>query len=647
MLEALDSTFSHCDDAREPSRVRSRSTLRTFSGRPIVSNVRRPSLNAISLAAAATLVAAVSLSGCAVATLATGSAPIPVQTSSATLTGRVMGGQQPIGGATVKLYQTGNTGYGAGAKLLDSQLTTSLADHTTAGQFSFTIPAAACPSSSSGYAPSYYAVATGGDATGNTRSNLNSNITLVSVFDTCATGTPTSIAVNELTTVAAAYALRSFTTDSNGTVSIGAPATNQQGFNDALANTNLLVNGATGKANASSATTILPTYTINTLGDILAYCVNSGATGSASCTNLFTATTAPGSTTAPADTFQATLNIAQYPGSNVATLLGYVGGTAAPYTPTIASASATSVINDLSLGIGFVNNTLNNASQAPDGLAIDAKDNVFAIGAYTTTSGSTAAYIGEVTSASAGAVETATQLPGTVATPQQGAFDLNNNLWITDSSNAAVIELPKESVSGATVYLLTSPDGNAPGDTGKANTTSDIAQNTWGLAIDGSNNVFTNSYRSQTNCASTGTTANTLCQTEELPSGSSTFAATFNGLTAYTSSNRGMAADANPNSPYQGNIWSADYGDGYVHILNPSTGANVAVSLGSGTASNYSIGLALDANSNAWVSGYGPNNLYQIPASDITGTGHAVHHHHRHRGQPSRHRQHLLRTRHR
>jgi hypothetical protein len=91
---------------------------------------------------------------------------------------------------------------------------------------------------------------------------------------------------------------------------------------------------------------ILPTAELNTLADILAACVNSIGTSSTGCSSLTFLATPPGGV-APADTFQAAIDIALNPGNNAAALAGLVSPSA-PYQPTLTSAPT-----DFALGIVY------------------------------------------------------------------------------------------------------------------------------------------------------------------------------------------------------------------------------------------------------------------------------------------------------
>ena len=126
--------------------------------------------------------------------------------------GAVIGGENPISGATVSFYETAatgvatTTGVNSGVYVPVTALTplgTTVSD--SGGNFKFTT-ALAC-SNSSDYV---YATAAGGDSGANA---VNNNILLMAAVGSCSGfGASTSITINELSTVAAAYALQGFTT---------------------------------------------------------------------------------------------------------------------------------------------------------------------------------------------------------------------------------------------------------------------------------------------------------------------------------------------------------------------------------------------------------------------------------------------------
>src|ERR1035438_3040948 len=135
--------------------------------------------------------------------------------------------------------------------------------------------------------------------------------------------------MNEVTTVAAAYALAGYATD----------ATDMSGSNTALAATGM-ANAAATAANLANigsggvGGTVSSVPEVYTLADILAACVNSSGPGSTSCSTLFSNATADGTPggAQPTDTATAAINIAHHPGANVAPLYGLATSTA-PFQP--------------------------------------------------------------------------------------------------------------------------------------------------------------------------------------------------------------------------------------------------------------------------------------------------------------------------
>lgn len=277
--------------------------------------------------ASAALVAGLAFTGCAASTPA---APAAVQGSS--ITGRAMGGQQPVSGATVQLYAAGSSGYGSASTALITSASAA-AGHVTypiitdgGGNFSIS-NAFTCPTPSS---TPVYLLITGGNP-GNGNGATNSNLALMAALGPCS-GLSSILFVNvsELSTVASVWALSPFMTD---LYHVGTSSTNALGLTNAFAAVNVLYNistGAVGGLSLPSGAT-LPVNEINALGDILASCVNStgGTAGNGSnCGNLFADAT-PSGGTAPADTVTAAMDIAQNPTLNVAALYLLIGSAGA------------------------------------------------------------------------------------------------------------------------------------------------------------------------------------------------------------------------------------------------------------------------------------------------------------------------------
>jgi len=275
------------------------------------------------LAAALAGCLALVLTGCGMISVpSTGtSTPIAVTPAAATLGGVVHGGQQPVSGATVKLWAAGVTGaspagYGANSTLVAT--TTS----SSAGAFSFDTSGNS-PCTTGQY---LYITAQGGNSGGGT----NSSLALMAALPTpCVPATTGALVVqvNEVTTVAAVTALQQFMSITPGGSTpwkVGAPASNVKGLANAFIQSGVLASIATGTSAAFTQPTTIgattygmtvtpPVQKINMLADILAYCVNT--TGGTPCTNLFTDVTpvTTPATTAPTDTIQAMYYLATNP----------------------------------------------------------------------------------------------------------------------------------------------------------------------------------------------------------------------------------------------------------------------------------------------------------------------------------------------
>jgi hypothetical protein len=281
--------------------------------------------------------------------------------------GSVMSGNLPIDGATIQLYAAGKTGYGNGAQALST--TPSAITTNSVGGFSLKLPI--CPSAPG---DQLYLVAAGGSTSGG---SSQSGIALMVTLGTCSKlASVTSVTINEVTTIASAYALSGFATPngSGSGIVVGTPAPsssctltqignstcNYIGLVNAFRTVNNLVNTTTGtpltvtefysgsdpnnlngwsssygdpsgacpgasclspnnpvpsdptsgmpyKADTYQAlnTSLVPFQRLNTLGNVLASCVEE----SGNCAGLSTRTNGA------ADTLQAALYIAQHPGA--------------------------------------------------------------------------------------------------------------------------------------------------------------------------------------------------------------------------------------------------------------------------------------------------------------------------------------------
>lgn len=324
---------------------------------------------------------------------------------------------QPITGAMVTLYQAGTEGYGSTPKILATALSDS--------QGNFNIVSFTCDSPASQL---YVSADQGNGGVGN-----NTAIDLVAILGPCQS-LPSFVDVNELSTIAAAYALSHFMNASNPE-QIGSPSaatTNPNGINNAvsIAITNL-VDTPTGLAAAFLSTGLNSPATLNSLAAILVPCVESSGPASADCTALFSAATPVGGS-APVNTLQAALNIALNPVNNVSQLFTILQGEQTadlPYTPVLTTAPT-----DWTLYV-FLSPNLSWSR----GMAIDAGGNAWIANATPPS----------LTKLSPVGAETDFYSAG-FTTPEEPAIDQEGDVWVTNIEPWTVAEV---SSSGTLLFV--------------------------------------------------------------------------------------------------------------------------------------------------------------------------------------------------
>jgi len=592
------------------------------------------------------LAASLCVAGCSISPTASVSSQ---PNSIPALRGMVHGGQQPVSGATIKLYVAGSTGYGSAATyatgndLLGSNVvTTSDGTSTTdsnanAGNANNTLPVGnftitgdyTCPSASS----LVYIVASGGNpGLGGTVNNTA--ITLVTALGPCGNLASTPfIAIDELTTTAAAFALGQFFTPTFGSGSadtIGAPSTNLVGITNAFATAVNLVNIASGYAAPTTAAGGTNFYLasndqqkLNSIGDILSACVNTSGSSSSNCSSLFSAVTptyAPLTTstpaTAPSDIFQAAVYMSLNPTStnatgasaNMATLIGLQSA----FTPFANALSGAPT--DWTLAIQYSGTGVNYTSS----VAVDANGDLWFSNANNTggvvmlnggtgTAGGTAGVTGGVI----GFYSTLSSV--TASQTRQVAIDLNGKAWFEgfaantgDSkyylfrANSTGVEgtfpLPSGTVqpyavaidptsgnifgTAESVNMLTTSATAATGTimTVKTSLVGNCTNST--IAIDGSSNAY-------------------------VPCGGSNnvYEFTTNNSTAVTSS---PFASSTLSTPYGsaidglGRIWIANNGAGSIARLSGSGSSGTFTGFTNSCLQGPRF-LAIDGNNNVWV----------------------------------------------
>jgi len=537
--------------------------------------------------------------------------------------GVVHGGQQPLNGAHVYMYAASTAAYGgngiaptsgatgnASVSLLTSA-TGNPADGngnfyvTTDVNGSFNINGAfACTPNTQ-----VYLYSTGGDPQLGGKGiagTPNPAATMMVVLGNCASATPgaafpnaTFVSLNEVSTVAAAYALAGFATDP---LHIGAPSAvtghtlSGTGLANAFHTALNLVNQASGFPNPTlplNSTATVPVTTINTLADILAACVNTTGPGSTGCATLFTNTSYG---TPTIDTATAALNIAQHPAANVAALLTLATATS-PFQGTVSSA------NDFSFGIVYSGGGLN----TPEGIAIDSAGN---------------AWVNSV-SAVIEISNTGTLLSGTTGYPAGGsllypdgiAIDVAGNVWVANSARGPVIKLSSAgtvinqyTASSITVPEQISIDGagnawisDASGAVTELSSTGAVLSGTtgytgglgvlYGIAIDGAGNAWgDNGYNALTEFSNTGTFLHSY---------------TGGGLNR----NNETAIDG------AGNAWATSFiGDDVTEISNSGTFLSGTTGY-KGGGLNEPYGIAIDGAGNAWVVNTGEQSVTEFSSA--------------------------------
>ncbi len=361
-------------------------------------------VSAIRLFAPGALALSILLTGCA---LSGGPGNVAGGSSSGSfvINGSVHGGQQPVSGALIQLYTVGTSGLKAASTPLISSAVTSDAN----GVFNIT-GTYNCTG-----ATEVYLTATGG----NPGNGVNSAISLGTALGAC-TNLPAVpfVQINELTTVAAAYALAPFAADFKH---MGATGSFPAGLTGAFSNAAMLASFASGTApgvGLASGVTV-PVAELDTLANIISSCINTNGPTSTNCNTLFGATGAT-------ETFGAALAIASNPGAPAVTALYSLSTANAPFQPSMTNATAP---NDFTVA---VTTTAGGALSSPYGLAVDASGNAW----VTNSSGSSINEIGA--SGTNLATLTATGLSGA----QGIALDRSGNVWVANTAGNSVIEFP-------------------------------------------------------------------------------------------------------------------------------------------------------------------------------------------------------------
>lgn len=392
------------------------------------------------------------LSGCVgmppVTTSSTGSV------SGTTLHGSVHGGQNPIVGAHVYLYAVNTIGYGgvgiapnssnASVSLLHNASGTAQDGsghyYVTTDQYgNFTITGDySCPSP---YAHPYF-YASGGDP--GLGSGTNSAIALTAPAEACNSSASTD--VNEVSTVVTAYAFAGFASDPTH-VSSSNTTLAATGVANAVNNINNLedISLSVARSTTPAGNGTVPQAEINSLANILAACVNSTGPGSTPCSTLFSNATNNG--VEPSDTATAALNIAHYPGANVANLFG-LQTPDSPFQPVLSAAP-----NDFTIAVSYTGAGMN----SPIPVAIDAAGDVW-LGNTATGANS----VSELSPVGAPISTSAGYTGGGIEDPYSIAVDSSGNLWTANVTPNSLSKIGSNGTPVSTSAGYTGGGLNAP-----------------------------------------------------------------------------------------------------------------------------------------------------------------------------------------
>jgi hypothetical protein len=396
--------------------------------------------------------------------------PPPAAGTAVSDSGSIHHATTPIVGARVYLFAANTTGYGNPSVSLLNPTLTGTSDAigayvTSASDGSFSMKGDyTCVPNTQVFMYAVGGNAGSGDAVG-----------LLALLGSCPSAgnfgsTSSAVLVNEVSTVAAAYAMAGFATDATHVSSSGTTLA-QIGIANAFANAANLSNITSGAAltTTPAGNGTVPQSLIDTLANILAACVGStGATPGSACSALFANATADGTTTGaqPTETATAAINIAHHPGVNVAALFA-LSANSFPFSPGL-----TAPPNDFSLALSF---TAGGLVQGPTGIAIDGSGNV-----WVTNNSSNS--VTELSSVGAPLSPSTGYTGGGLQGPIGIAIDDSGNAWVANRSGNSITELSK---SGAPVSPSTGFIGG--GLTSPLSIAIDASGNVW--AIEGGNNA--------------------------------------------------------------------------------------------------------------------------------------------------------------
>jgi streptogramin lyase len=373
--------------------------------------------------------------------------------------------------------------------------------------------------------------------------------------------------INEVSTVAAAYAFSGFATDAKHVSSSGS-ALAQVGMANAFENATNLATLSTGVALAvtPAGNGVAPQAAVNTLANILAACVASNGPLSSACSTLFLNAQSNGSSgTVPTDTAIAAINIAHNPGAQVSVLYSIASGTT-PFAPALFAQPT-----DFTLAIKFTGGGIDH----PAYVALDGAGNVWATNLLRST-------VSELASTGAPRSSVTGYTGGGMGEPFGIAIDLEGNAWVSNNSGAGTSEFSSAGAALSPATGFASCGAN---------------NSSHGIAIDGLGNVWSaNGY------------GGSGCVAELASAGTALSPASGFGV-GYLAVAYGAAVDAT------GAVWVTNQGGNSLTKLT-SSGAPVSPTTGfTGGGLNVPDAVAIDSAGDVWVANAGNSSIAEMSSA--------------------------------
>ncbi len=553
--------------------------------------------------------------------------------TSAEMTGKVHGGNQPVYNATVQLYTVGFNGPGSAGTLLATTTTNSSGGFTfskqASGTYSNTTNQYVCPTGTGVPDFPLYIKTTGGNTTGTGVTSVNNSaaVFLAPVGSCSAVNASTFINISEVTTAATVVALEQYinpSTEMIGADGIAVAANSLLNSmktvstlvnaNSGLANTTLAIPGSTSGLQTSNVTiTATPeSAKLNTVANILSSCINQvSATSGTNCSTLFANATPPttagiarssqpsSSFPAATDTLQAALYMFLYPtdGSTAArtNLFNLSPASGAPYQPTI-----TALPTDWTIAISYSGNQqcANSGSiffsQASD-INVDGNGNLWiSNGSNSTAAGASQALV--EMSANGVALSCTSNIANGFA---GGTIDNEGDVWIGDHS-------------ANFIYRLTAPGStqvtaNNPAYSIRTYTT---AAPVSAITVDGSDNIFFTT--------TNGTTGSVYI----IKSGAS-----ISGVNAPVLISNTVGPNPQHIFPDNAGDLFVTSGAGYVTELSTTTATSATngyVSTQIGGIPSPTVGVVVGTNNRVYITSADPGASLSVLAPNTSGMGYSL-----------------------